>query len=105
MTAAEEYRRANDDAVEIASDDGLFWNLWVDSWTAAGRGELDRARALAEEGMASVARSGGQSGEIPMAIVLGAVDLFNGRAAEAHERLPRRSPHGAAGGGGPGWRR
>jgi DNA-binding CsgD family transcriptional regulator len=87
IPAAEAHRSANDDAVEIASDDGLFWNVWVDSWMAAGRGELDRARVLAEEGMASVARSGGQSGEIPMAIVLGAIDLFNGSAAEAHQRL------------------
>jgi DNA-binding CsgD family transcriptional regulator len=85
--AAEEHRRATDDAVEIASDDGLFWNLWVDSWLAAGRGELERARALAEEGMASVQRSGGQSGEIPMAMVLGVVDLWTGNAAAAHERL------------------
>ena len=100
IPAAEAHRSANDDAVEIASDDGLFWNVWVDSWMAAGRGELDRARALAEEGMASVARSGGQSGEIPMAIVLGAVDLFNGRAAEAHERLHAARRKALAGGGG-----
>ena len=87
LTAAAEYRRATNDAVEIASDDGLFWNLWVDSWTAAGRGELDRARSLAEEGMASVRRSGGQSGEIPMAMVLGAIDLWTGEPAAAHQRL------------------
>jgi DNA-binding CsgD family transcriptional regulator len=85
--AAAEYRRSTDDAEEIASDDGLFWNVWIDSWTAAGRGELERARALAEEGMSSVRRSGGLSGEIPMAMVLGAIDLWTGRPDAAHERL------------------
>ena len=87
LGAADDYRRSTEDAIEIASDDGLFWNVWIDSWMAAGRGELERARTLAEEGMASVRRSGGQSGEIPMAMVLGAVDLWTGDPVAAHERL------------------
>lgn len=37
--------------------------------------------------MESVRRSGGQSGAIPMAMVLGALDLFPGKPASAHQLL------------------
>ena len=61
--------------------------LWADSFFAAGRGELARARVKAEQSLAICADYSNPGLLMNASIVLAQLDLWSGQPAAAHDRM------------------
>jgi DNA-binding CsgD family transcriptional regulator len=87
--SAARYRLAAEDAWGSFGDEPSLWHAWFDSWSAASRGELERARSIASAGLEACVRLWNEATPIavPYHVVLAAVDLWSADAASAHERL------------------
>jgi predicted ATPase/class 3 adenylate cyclase len=61
--------------------------IWEQGWNEQGRGNLARARSLAEEALTLLRRAGSRSGELQALGTLGDIDLAEGRRDRGVERL------------------
>jgi DNA-binding CsgD family transcriptional regulator len=66
--------------------DDIFF-LWADSFFAAGRGDLEQARAKAEHSRQMCADVGNPGLLMNASMMLSQLDLWTGQAAAAHERM------------------
>jgi DNA-binding CsgD family transcriptional regulator/tetratricopeptide (TPR) repeat protein len=87
IDTAERYKIAVEADAEQYGDEAALWMRWIESWFAAGYGQLSDARASADHGLALAERIGNFVVGARLATVLSAVDLWTGEPLAAHHRL------------------
>ena len=97
--AAERHRAAADDGMREQGEPSLdLWLAWGEALFTAGRGELDAARVVAQNGIEQAEQTGDVLIRSGPTTVLASVELWTGHADASHELLHELRESFVAGG-------